>query len=72
MSLGLAPVVIRDIYARLRTITDEGTTLIVVEQDINRALDASARSIASTRAGLADGPAADSTATQIAAAYFGM
>jgi len=43
LSLGLAPVVIRDIYARLPTITREGTTLIIVEQDITRALDASAR-----------------------------
>jgi branched-chain amino acid transport system ATP-binding protein len=43
LSLGLAPVVIRDIYARLPAITHEGTTLIIVEQDINRALDASAR-----------------------------
>jgi branched-chain amino acid transport system ATP-binding protein len=43
LSLGLAPVVIRDIYARLGAITAEGTTLIIVEQDINRALDASAR-----------------------------
>ena len=34
---------IRDIYARLSTITNEGMTLIIVEQDINRALDASAR-----------------------------
>jgi branched-chain amino acid transport system ATP-binding protein len=43
LSLGLAPVVIRDIYARLSTIINEGMTLIIVEQDINRALDASAR-----------------------------
>ncbi len=43
LSLGLAPVVIRDIYARLKTIAAEGTTLIIVEQDINRALEASAR-----------------------------
>jgi len=43
LSLGLAPVVIRDIYARLATIAHEGTTLVIVEQDINRALDASAR-----------------------------
>ena len=43
LSLGLAPVVIREIYARLPAITREGTTLIIVEQDINRALDASAR-----------------------------
>jgi branched-chain amino acid transport system ATP-binding protein len=43
LSLGLAPVVIRDIYACLGAITAEGTTLVIVEQDINRALDASAR-----------------------------
>jgi branched-chain amino acid transport system ATP-binding protein len=43
LSLGLAPVVIRDIYTCLGAITAEGTTLVIVEQDINRALDASAR-----------------------------
>ena len=43
LSLGLAPVIIRDIYICLDAITAEGTTLIIVEQDINRALDASAR-----------------------------
>ncbi|HUK60374.1 MAG TPA: ABC transporter ATP-binding protein [Stellaceae bacterium] len=43
LSLGLAPLVIREIYARLGTIAREGTTLLIVEQDINRALDQSAR-----------------------------
>jgi branched-chain amino acid transport system ATP-binding protein len=43
LSLGLAPVIIRDIYICLDAITAEGTTLIIVEQDINRALGASAR-----------------------------
>jgi len=43
LSLGLAPVIIRDIYACLDAITAEGTTLVIVEQDINRALDASTR-----------------------------
>ncbi|HUZ75332.1 MAG TPA: ABC transporter ATP-binding protein [Stellaceae bacterium] len=43
LSLGLAPVVIRDIYVCLAAIASEGTTLVIVEQDINRALDASAR-----------------------------
>jgi branched-chain amino acid transport system ATP-binding protein len=43
LSLGLAPVVIRDIYARLGAIAAEGTTLVIVEQDINRALDAATR-----------------------------
>jgi branched-chain amino acid transport system ATP-binding protein len=43
LSLGLAPVVIEDIYACLGAIVEEGTTVVVVEQDINRALDAASR-----------------------------
>jgi branched-chain amino acid transport system ATP-binding protein len=43
LSLGLAPVIIRDIYSCLEHITAEGTTVVLVEQDINRALDASTR-----------------------------
>jgi branched-chain amino acid transport system ATP-binding protein len=43
LSLGLAPVVIRDIYQCLGAIASEGTTIVLVEQDINRALDASGR-----------------------------
>ena len=38
ISLGLAPVVINDIYAALPAIREAGTTMIVVEQDIGRAL----------------------------------
>lgn len=38
LSLGLAPVVIRQIYAVLPTVVAEGTTVVVVEQDINQAL----------------------------------
>ncbi len=37
ISLGLAPIVIRDIYAALPAIKAEGATLIVVEQDIAQA-----------------------------------
>jgi branched-chain amino acid transport system ATP-binding protein len=43
LSLGLAPVVIQDIYACLDAIAGEGATVIIVEQDINRAIDASSR-----------------------------
>ena len=43
LSLGLAPVVIRDIYARLAEIARDGTTLVIVEQDINQALQAADR-----------------------------
>jgi branched-chain amino acid transport system ATP-binding protein len=38
ISLGLAPVVIRDIYAALPQIRDSGAAVIVVEQDIGQAL----------------------------------
>ena len=38
ISLGLAPIVIRDIYAALPAIKAEGTSLVIVEQDIVQAL----------------------------------
>src|SRR4051812_585112 len=43
ISLGLAPIVVRDIYARLPQISGEGTSLIIVEQDIVQALGAARR-----------------------------
>ena len=41
LSLGLAPVVIKDIYKTLETVTKSGLSLIIVEQDINQAITAS-------------------------------
>jgi branched-chain amino acid transport system ATP-binding protein len=38
ISLGLAPVVIHDLYAKLPQIRAGGTALVIVEQDINQAL----------------------------------
>ena len=38
ISLGLAPVTIRDIYAALPDIQSNGTAVVIVEQDINQAL----------------------------------
>src|SRR6201989_2822364 len=40
ISLGLAPVVVRDVYVRLPAIVSEGSSLIIVEQDIVQALKA--------------------------------
>ena len=40
ISLGLAPIVVRDIYARLPAILAEGLSLVIVEQDIVQALKA--------------------------------
>jgi branched-chain amino acid transport system ATP-binding protein len=38
ISLGLAPIVINQIYKSLPQIADQGTTVIIVEQDVNRGL----------------------------------
>jgi branched-chain amino acid transport system ATP-binding protein len=38
ISLGLAPVVIRDIYATLPVIKSEGTSVVLVEQDVVKAM----------------------------------
>ncbi len=73
LSLGLAPVVIRDIYGCLEKITAEGTTVVLVEQDINRALDASARFYCFQEGRLAlTAPTKGFDRAAISAAYFGI
>ncbi len=73
LSLGLAPVVIRDIYECLGAITAEGMTVVLVEQDINRALDASARFYCFQEGHLAlTAPTKDFNSAAITAAYFGL
>jgi branched-chain amino acid transport system ATP-binding protein len=73
LSLGLAPVIIRDIYECLAAIIAEGTTVVLVEQDINRALDASARFYCLQEGRLAlSAPTKDFDRSAITAAYFGL
>ena len=43
ISLGLAPIIINDIYSALPRIIGEGVSAVIVEQDINRALAVSDR-----------------------------
>ncbi|MDA7984010.1 MAG: ABC transporter ATP-binding protein [Alphaproteobacteria bacterium] len=43
ISLGLAPVVIRDVYAALPEIKDAGASVVIVEQDIGQAMKVSDR-----------------------------
>jgi branched-chain amino acid transport system ATP-binding protein len=72
ISLGLAPIVIRDIYARLPAITAEGLSLVIVEQDIVQALKVANHvyCLQEGRVALA-GEARTMTRDAIAAAYFG-
>ena len=73
VSLGLAPIVVRDIYARLPAIVAEGLSLIIVEQDIAQALRASTRVYCLQEGRIAlQGPARELTRERISAAYFGV
>ena len=73
ISLGLAPIIVRDIYARLPSIVDEGLSLIIVEQDIAQALKASAQVYCLQEGRIAlQGKAAELTRESISAAYFGV
>src|SRR6202030_4398696 len=72
ISLGLAPIVVRDIYARLPSILAEGIALVIVEQDIAQALKAAAQVYCLQEGRVAlQGAARDLTRQAIAAAYFG-
>ena len=42
-SLGLAPVLIKEIFQTIRTIADQGTTVLLVEQDVQHSLNLSDR-----------------------------
>ena len=38
VSLGLAPVVVKQVYEAVPIIKAQGTTILIVEQDVNQAL----------------------------------
>ena len=72
LSLGLAPVVIKDIYQMLPRIIGKGMSAILVEQDVGRALGVAQHFIClqEGRVSLEGAPKAF-TREQISAAYFG-
>ncbi|MBW8639599.1 ABC transporter ATP-binding protein [Hoeflea sp. WL0058] len=72
ISLGLAPVIIRQIYESLPTIVGEGMSAMIVEQDITKALSVSSRvyCLQEGRVSL-EGRTDNVSREQISAAYFG-
>jgi branched-chain amino acid transport system ATP-binding protein len=73
ISLGLAPIVVRDIYSRLPAIAREGSSLVIVEQDIVQALHAANHVYCLQEGRVAlSGAAATLTQEAISAAYFGV
>jgi branched-chain amino acid transport system ATP-binding protein len=72
ISLGLAPRVIRDIYAALPRIKDSGASVILVEQDIVQALRVASRVYCFQEGRLSlTGRPDELTTDQIRSAYFG-
>jgi branched-chain amino acid transport system ATP-binding protein len=73
ISLGLAPIVVREIYSRLPTIVGEGTSVVIVEQDVVQALSSSSRvyCLQEGRVTL-EGPSNSLERSAIKAAYFGV
>lgn len=72
ISLGLAPKVIKDIYAAVPRIREGGTAMLVVEQDVGQALAVADRVYCFMEGRVTlTGTPAELTRKDIAAAYFG-
>ncbi len=73
LSLGLAPVVVRQIYGLLPRLLDTGMAVLLVEQDVSQAVQAASRiqCLLEGRRTL-EGPPGSFTPEQIEAAYFGL
>ncbi len=72
LSLGLAPVVIEEIYRKVRQINAQGTTCVVIEQDMRRALSIADDVIVMLEGSIVlQGKPAALTEDAISAAYFG-
>ncbi len=73
LSLGLAPIVIRDIYGALPEISKGGSTVVIVEQDISQAMAVSDRLYCFQEGRITlQGPPATLSREQISRAYFGI
>jgi branched-chain amino acid transport system ATP-binding protein len=73
LSLGLAPLVIRDIYATLPKIRERGAALVIVEQDIGQAMRVADRvyCLQEGKVSLTGRPE-ELTRARVSAAYFGV
>lgn len=73
VSLGLSPLVVDRVYAQLQTLLTSGTTIILVEQDLGRAMAVASRVICMLEGRVVlDSPAKNVTRDQVTKAYFGL
>ena len=73
VSLGLAPVAVERVYECLETLIAGGATIVLVEQDLARALRVATRVACMLEGSVVlEGAAADMTREQVTEAYFGL
>jgi branched-chain amino acid transport system ATP-binding protein len=73
VSLGLSPVAVHAVYESLAGLEGSGTTVVLVEQDLGRALSFADRVLCVLEGEIVlEGPAHSLTREQITAAYFGL
>jgi branched-chain amino acid transport system ATP-binding protein len=72
LSLGLAPIVVRDIFALLPSIVAEGAAVVIVEQDVMQAVQATSYVYCLQEGRISlEGPSNALSREQLRAAYFG-
>ncbi len=73
VSLGLAPLVVEQLYRSMRSLLQGGATLILVEQELTRALSVATRVMCMLEGRIVlDGSAGTTSRDQIVNAYFGL
>lgn len=73
ISLGLSPIMVRDLYAALNEIRREGTAIVLVEQDVSRALKFADHAFCMLEGRVSlEGVAGSLTPDAIKLAYFGV
>ena len=73
VSLGLSPLAVERLYASLQRLMTSGTTIVLVEQDLKRALSVADRVICMLEGrNVLEGNSRDVTREQVTEAYFGL
>ncbi|MCC6949764.1 MAG: ABC transporter ATP-binding protein [Bradyrhizobiaceae bacterium] len=73
VSLGLAPVAVETLYRSLQLLIERSTTIVIVEQDLDRALKVSSRIVCLLEGRITlEGRSRDITRNEVTGAYFGL
>jgi branched-chain amino acid transport system ATP-binding protein len=73
VSLGLAPIIVQELYAAIRTLPASGTTILIVEQDIKQVMSVADHVVCLLEGRVSlEGTPASLTRDQITTAYFGV